>query len=392
MNLLDLAAILVLAAAMGLGAWAGFFPQVLGLVGAAAGFGVALLAANGLHDAITQISQPLRAVVAAGGLLALTLMGEAAGSALGSRARMAMREHLLAAFDLAGGALVGLGQGILAVWLVGGLILAGSLPALQPAASGSVVLGAINRVLPAPEGVAAQVVSLLAPTQLPQLFAGVEPSPAPPLDPPTSATAQALAASAEASTVQVLAMGCGREQLGSGFFAAEQVVVTNAHVVAGADTVSVALGGQTYEAHIILFDPGQDVALLRVPTASAPVLRLATTTPERGTEAAALGHPQGGPLAVIPAVVTAGFDASGPDIYGNGSFTRGIVELRANVQRGDSGGPLLTAAGLVSGIVFGASRFEPGVGYALAAAAVGTEIHEGTTRTLTVGSGGCLPE
>jgi S1-C subfamily serine protease len=392
MNLLDLAAIAILAAAVALGAWAGFFPQLLGLVGAAAGFGVALIAANALNPTLAGIDQPMRAVVAASGLVALTLLGEAAGSALGSRARAAMRERLLAAVDLAGGALIGFGQGILALWLVGGLILAGAVPGLERSASDSVILGAINRVLPAPEGVAAQIVGLLAPTEFPQLFAGIEPSPAPALDLPDETTARALTASAEASTVQVLVIGCGHEQLGTGFFVTSQVVVTNAHVVAGGDTMSVAFGGDTYEARLILYDPRQDIALLRVPTASAPALRLAATSPQRGTDAGALGHPGGGPLALIPAVVTAAFDAAGPDIYGAGSVTRSIVELRADVRRGDSGGPLLTAPGVVGGVIFGASRVDAGVGYALAASSVATEIREGTNRTATVGSGACVSE
>ncbi len=392
MNLLDLAAIAVLAAAVALGAWAGFFPQLLGLVGAAAGFGVALVAANALHATLSAIDQPMRALLAASGLVALTLLGEAAGSALGSRARVAMRERFLAAIDLAGGALIGFAQGILALWLVGGLILAGAMPGLERSASDSVILGAVNRVLPAPGGVAAQIVGLLAPTQFPQLFAGIEPSPAPALDLPDSATARTLAASAEASTVQVIVVGCGHEQLGSGFFVSGQVAVTNAHVVAGGDTMSVAFGGNTYEARLILYDPRQDIALLRVPTASAPALRLADTAPQRGTEAGALGHPGGGPLTLIPAVVTAAFDAAGPDIYGVGSVTRSIVELRADVRQGDSGGPLLTAPGVVGGVIFGASRVDPGVGYALAASSVATEIREGSARTAAVASGACVNE
>ncbi len=392
MNLLDLAAIAILAAAVALGAWAGFFPQLLGLIGAAAGFGVALIAANGLHASLARIEQPMRAIIAASGLVAFTLLGEAAGSALGSRARAAMRERLLAAFDIAGGALIGMGQGILALWLVGGLILAGAMPGLERSATGSVILGAVNQVLPAPEGVAAQIVGLLAPTEFPQLFAGIEPSPAPPLDLPSTAEVRALAASAEASTVQVLVIGCGREQLGTGFFVTSTVVVTNAHVVAGGDTMSVAFGGRTHEAHLTLYDPRQDLALLWVPTASAPALRLASTAPQRGTRAAALGHPGGGPLSLIPAAVTAQFDAAGPDIYGSGSVTRAIVELRADVRRGDSGGPLLTAPGVVGGIVFGASRVDAGVGYALAAASVASEIGEGAALTASVASGACVNE
>jgi S1-C subfamily serine protease len=391
-NLLDLAAIVVLAAAVALGAWAGLFPQLLGLMGAAAGFGIALVGANALHDPLSRVEQPSRALVAAAGLVALTLLGEAAGSALGARARAAMRERLLSAFDLAGGALIGLGQGILALWLVGGLILAGALPGLERSAAQSTILKAVNQVLPPPAGVAAQIVGLLAPTEFPNLFAGIAPSPAPALDLPTTDAARALAASAESSTVLVQVFGCGREQLGTGFFVAGSVVVTNAHVVAGGDTMSVAFGGRVYAAELTLYDPRQDIALLRVPDASAPALRLADTPPERGTDAAALGHPGGGALQLIPAVVTAQFDAAGPDIYGDGSVTRAIVELRADVQRGDSGGPLLTAPGVVGGIVFGASRVDPGVGYALAASSVANEIRESTTATRAVDSGGCVNE
>ena len=109
-------------------------PQLLGLLGAAGGFAVALLLAATLQDALANVEQPMRAFVAVAGLVTLTLLGEAIGSALGSRVRMAMRERMLGAVDLAGGMLVGFGQGVLAVWIVGGLVLAGALP--EPRAPG----------------------------------------------------------------------------------------------------------------------------------------------------------------------------------------------------------------------------------------------------------------
>ena len=392
MNLLDLACIAVLAMTVALGAWAGLFPQLLGLMGAAAGFALALLLAGSFQGTLARVDQPMRAFLAAAGLVALTLLGEAAGSALGSRVRAAMRERMLAAFDLAGGMLIGFGQGVLAIWIVGGLVLAGAFPGLERAASTSLVLGAINRVLPPPEGVAQQVVALLAPTEFPNLFSGIEPSPAPPLDLPPSGTVHSLAISGEPSTVKVEVTGCGREQLGTGFFIADHVIVTNAHVVSGGETMAVALAGATYRATLILFDPRQDVALLRVPSVSGPALELAGSAPRRGTQAAALGFPGGGGLTVIPAVVTSSFVADGPDIYGNGEVSRSIVELRARVRRGDSGGPLLTAAGVVGGIVFGASRSDPSVGYAIAADSVATELREGASRSSAVASGACLSE
>ena len=392
MNSIDLAVLAILAAAVALGAWAGLFPQLLGLVGAAAGFVLALVAAGALHAPLAQVDQPLRAFLAASGLVGLTLLGEAAGSAAGSRARAAMRASILGSLDLAGGMLVGLGQGILAIWIVAGIVLAGAAPGLEGAVGKSLVVRSINRVLPPTEGVAQQLVSLLAPTELPQLFAGVEPSPAPPLDLPASGTARALAQSAAASTVQVVTIGCGREQLGTGFFVAEHVVVTNAHVVAGGASISVALGGVTQRSTLVLFDPRQDIAVLRVASMTAPALRLAQSSPQRGAPAAALGHPGGGPLVVIPAVVTADFTALGPDIYDRGRVSREVVEVRADVRRGDSGGPLLVEPGLVGGIVFGASRLSPGVGYAIAASSVASEIREATPRTGAVSSGACTSE
>jgi len=391
-NLIDLAAFAILATTVALGAWAGLFPQLLGLVGAAVGFVLAVVAAGSLHAPLAQIDQPMRAFLAAAGLVGLTLSGEAAGSAIGSRIRAAMHASVLGSVDLGGGVVVGLGQGILAIWIMAGLVLAGAAPGLERAVGASLVVRSINRVLPPPEGVAQQLASLLGPTELPKLFAGVEPSPAPPLDLPGSGTVRALAQSAAASTVQVVTIGCGREQLGTGFFVAEHVVVTNAHVVAGGSSISVALAGVTQRATLVTFDARQDVAVLRVAAMTAPALRLAGNPPERGVPAAALGHPGGGPLAVIPAVVTAEFTALGPDIYDHGKVSRAIVEVRAAVRRGDSGGPLLTAPGLVGGIVFGASRTSPGVGYAIAANSVAAEIREASARTGAVPSGACTSE
>jgi S1-C subfamily serine protease len=191
--------------------------------------------------------------------------------------------------------------------------------------------------------------------------------------------------------VRVTGLGCGREQLGSGFFVADHAVVTNAHVVAGVDTVSIDSGGRAFSATVVLYDPQQDVAVLRVPDTSQPALRLAGQTPERGTDAVALGFPGGGPLAFVPAVVTQAFDAAGPDIYNSGSTSRQIVELRADVQRGDSGGPLIVAPGVAGGIVFGASRTNAAVGYAISANSVATEIRQATGNVGAVTSGACLP-
>ena len=106
-NLIDLAALAILATTVALGAWAGLFPQLLGLVGAAVGFVLAVVAAGSLHAPLAQIDQPMRAFLAAAGLVGLTLSGEAAGSAIGSRIRAAMHASVLGGVDLGGGVVVG---------------------------------------------------------------------------------------------------------------------------------------------------------------------------------------------------------------------------------------------------------------------------------------------
>ena len=157
----------ILAAAIALGAWAGLLPAAAGTARGRRGVRRCAGGQHALHPTPAAIGQPLRAIVAASGLVALTLLGEAPAPPWGVGPGPPCASGLLGAIDLAGGALIGFGQGVLALWLVGGLILAGACPGWSGSAADSVILGAVNRVLPAPEGVATQIVGLLAPTGVP---------------------------------------------------------------------------------------------------------------------------------------------------------------------------------------------------------------------------------
>ena len=84
-----------------------------------------------------------------------------------------------------------------------------------------------------------------------------------------------------------------------------------------------------------------------------------------GTQAAILGYPEDGGLSIDPAGVTEEVTAIGKDIYNNGTVTRGVYALDANVLPGNSGGPLLGPGGQVIGVVFSRSTVYPDVGYAL---------------------------
>ena len=261
-------------------------------------------------------------------------------------------------------------------------------------AEDSTAVQTLARVLPPVTEVAGELGSLLDATGLPDVFVGFEPLPAPEVDRPADEAAKAIAATAEPSTLKVSAGACGVGSVGSGFVVAAGYVVTNAHVVAGAhaDGIRVAdSNGHTWDAVPVLFDPSLDIALLRVgrhgPAGAA--LRHERPHPRRPRRDAS-GYPGGGALTVVPAAVTGRYPATGLDIYDKTRVRREILELRADIERGDSGGPLMLADGTVGGVVFAESRTNESVGYALSPTAVAVAVAPGIGRTSPVGTGACL--
>lgn len=373
------------------GARAGFLGPVLGLAGAGIGFGLALLLATAFRDQLATIEQPLRAVTTLVGLGAFVVVGEAVGAAAGTTMSHSLWKSGLRPFDALGGAFVGLAHVCLLVWLVAGMLATGMAPSLAAAARESVALRIAAERLPPPTIVAGQLLALLDTTGLPPLFAGFEPTPAPPVDLPADAEIRALAESSLASTARIASTGCGEGQVvGSGFFVSPTNVVTNAHVVAGGADTTVTIGGSVHVAAVIAFDPNLDLALLSVPSAGAPALRLSETAPTRGTTGVALGYPGGGDLTITAAAVTASFRAGGPSIYGDGISERSVVEMTAQIRRGNSGGPLVIEPGLVGGVVFGSSRTAAGVGYAIGADQALERLGPAIGSTTAVDTGACL--
>jgi S1-C subfamily serine protease len=250
----------------------------------------------------------------------------------------------------------------------------------------------MTAILPPPTELAVGLGRWLDATGLPDVFVGFEPIPAPPIDPPTDPAARAIAAAAEASTLKVTAATCGLSTVGTGFVVANGYVVTNAHVVAGADDqgIRVRSGGRTFDAVAVVFDPELDVAVLHVAGLDAAPLRFAPRDPDRGAIGATLGYPGGGSLTIEPAAVTGRYPATGLDIYGRSRVQRQILELRAAVAHGDSGGPLILPDGSVGGVVFAEARTNPDVGYALSPTEVATAVRPGVGRTGPVDTGACI--
>jgi S1-C subfamily serine protease len=173
---------------------------------------------------------------------------------------------------------------------------------------------------------------------------------------------------AQASLVKVtgVAAACRRGQEGSGWVLAPGRVVTNAHVVAGIEDVTVRVRGTGPALHgsVVVFDPQRDLAVISVPGLNAPALPLGTDL-ARGAEAVVAGFPLDGPLRLDAARVRQVINATGQDIYGQPGVTREIYSLLTRVEPGNSGGPLLSSAGQVVGVVFAKSLDDDQTGYAL---------------------------
>ncbi len=390
MNWLDLAAIVVLVAAILAGLRTGALPQVGGISGAVAGLFLALHAAPWLVDATRELEPLPRALVVLGALIGAVALGEMIGSAAGRAVAGSLGRGVLSGLDRVVGGAIGAAQALLIVWLAGGLLAAGPFPTVGRMASTSSAVRALDAVLPPPTEVVGEIATALNDSGLPDVFVGLEPIPLPAVTAPSDARANAIARIAEAGTARISSRACSSLISGTGIAVSPGYLVTNAHVVAGATTIRAAIGSRIVDATPVLFDPDLDVALLHVPGLDARTLRFAARVPGRGDLGAALGYAGGGPLVVLPAAVSGSYSATGRDIYGDGRVTREIIELRAGVEPGDSGGPLILEDGTIGGLVFAESRTDPGVGYALTPTAVSVRVAPALGRTAAVGVGACL--
>ena len=158
--------------------------------------------------------------------------------------------------------------------------------------------------------------------------------------------------------VRILGSACGLGVEGSGWIAAPNVVVTNAHVVAGTEgdlIVRRASDDVALAARALAFDPTQDIAVLAVPGLSGPVLRM-VEDPEPGTRGAILGYPRNGPFDARAASVGATRSVISQDAYGQGPVQRQMTPMRGLLRPGNSGGPVVSARGNVLTTVFASSR------------------------------------
>jgi serine protease Do len=164
--------------------------------------------------------------------------------------------------------------------------------------------------------------------------------------------------------------------LGSGFVVrADGLIVTNRHVIAGARKVHVRLpDGRDVTADIMGADALTDIALLRVHAGILPPLHLGSSEDVSvGDAVIAIGNPFGLGQSVSAGIVSARARALEDDPYIN------FLQTDAAINRGNSGGPLLSVTGTVVGVtsvIFSPSGGSVGLGFAIPAETVSAVIRQ----------------
>jgi S1-C subfamily serine protease len=233
--------------------------------------------------------------------------------------------------------------------------------------------------------------ALLNTSGLPAVLEPFSRTPVIPVESPDPALANnpvVLATAPSVVKVRSLAPSCQKVLEGSGFVIAPDRVMTNAHVVAGSSSVQVYASGNPLDATVISYDPSVDIAILAIPNLPPPPLAFGDTEAKTGTNVVVLGYPGGGNFTATPARIREAIKLSGPDIYRDPApVTRDVYTIRANVEQGNSGGPLIDLSGHVLGVVFGAAVDDPDTGFVLTAGEVASQLSRiGDTQQVATGS------
>jgi S1-C subfamily serine protease len=333
----------------------------------------------------------VQAALALGTLLALAAVGDAIGWWIGRHVWAAARRSRLDPIDAGAGSVVAGAATLLVTWFLAFNLVQGPFPSVSQQIRGSAIVRGLDAVLPRPPMLLAQVRSFLDRFGFPEVFVGLPPAPAGPVDPPTAAQAREAFLAADQSTFRIVGAACGRIQEGTGFLLDGGLVVTNAHVVAGVQVPRIqSQNGGEISGAVVAFDADRDLAVLRVDPTVAEALPVAPGIATRGTAGAVVGYPGGGDLTGVKAAVRREMTAVGRDIYGRDTVEREIYELQTHVVPGNSGGPFVTSNGVVTGVVFAASTSNDGVGYALTTNELRPVLNRARTGAGRVGTGPCI--
>lgn len=386
--ILDIVLVLVLVGALVHGWRAGLLRTAASLLGLIAG-GIAAYFA--MPWVVSLIPAPeWRAPVAIAVAILLLIAGSSLGAALGRALSQGADAVKLGPIDRVLGAVGNTMVTAFVIALVGAGVSTMGVPVVSPAVANSWVVRGIDQVTPQPaRTLMAELRGAAVGEAIPWLVGVIDgPSVAPEL--PSGGVDDPELSAAAASVVRItgLAFECGGNLTGSGFVVAEDRVVTNAHVVAGVDDPIVHAPGRNPAAgRVVWFDAENDLAVIATDGLGVAPLGIAEP-PAAEQDVAVAGYPFGGPLEIRPARVM----ASGPLTISVDDTTtsRDVVTLAADVDQGNSGGPVLTGDGLVGGVIFAKSQTVDNVGFAVPVGTLAPVAEDAPALSERVDSGSCV--
>ena len=392
-DLLDLALVVIAVAFAVSGYRQGFIVGSLSFVGFVGGAVLGAQFGPAISRAIVggQTQQDVVAVVL---LITFAIVGQFVASSVGAYVRQSMTSPSSTTLDSIGGSAVSVLSMLLIAWAIGSVLTASSFQGVVKQVDDSAVLGTMDKVMPSQaKTMFSEFRRLLASGPFPQVFSGIGAAHLFAVSPPDPAVVNSPGyrnASNRILKVDGTALSCDRSIEGSGFVYAPDHVMTNAHVVAGVTqgpTVTTP-GGHVLPAKVVLYDPQVDIAVLYVPGLNLTPLQFSDQA-QAGSSAVVAGYPLDHALTARAARIGGTQNAVGPDIYQTGQVNRQIFEIRAQVEPGNSGGPLLSPSGTVYGVVFAAAVDTSDTGFALTAAEVSADANAGANQTLPTSTQGC---
>jgi len=326
-------------------------------------------------------------------ILALVVVGEVAGVVLGRAVRSAIHNKGVRVADSIIGVALQLVVVMVAAWLLASPLTSTDQPQLAAAVRGSKVLSEVDKYAPEwLKSVPKRMSGLLSNSGLPEVLQPFGKTPIQVVETPDASLADSIAvANARPSVVKIrgVAQACQKVLEGTGFVVAPNRVMSNAHVVAGSDSVTIEADGKTYDATVVSYDPNEDISILDVPNLPLRPLVFAQQPAITGADAVVLGYPGGGDFLATPARIREIIELNGPDIYRTTTVNREVYTIRGTVRQGNSGGPMINRSGQVLGVVFGAAVDNNDTGFVLTANEVSRQLAK-VNNSAKVPTGTCV--
>lgn len=383
LNWIDLGIVALLIAAVFQGMRVGLLRQLL-VIG---GFFGALFLAGWLFPHLLPVhDRTLRTIINANLVLLFAGFVAVKGFDLSSKLKLSIGTSRFRRVESALGIFAGLTAVLVIVWLLAAMI--GRLPfeGLSNSANDSLIVRTLDDHLPPIPAVFARFSRSVDPNSQPYLFTEKV---AQETIPHSHLEFQTAAYKGRDSVVRITSFGCGGLASGSGFAAAPDIVITNAHVIAGVRRPIVKYDRRSYEGVPVLFDANLDLAILRTKNLPAKPLPLVSHDVALSKTVAVLGYP-GGNYTEVPGVVRNRLSLFGRNIYDVGVIGRDVYELQTIVEEGSSGGPIVLPDGRAAGVIFSKSDQVAGYGYALSSSRLLGDLQRAQASHRRVSTGVCL--